>query len=194
VVDAFDRRAQWLAAGSDPPVSGLLGGFDITYATADGAEEAVVTSNSTVSRDDIDNMSRDEYDRRQNEQFAVFERLSGRVERLLERFGRPDYLPGQPYGDYQVHGDYSEYPQVVVLAENLELLRTPVVRALQDLVREFPGWQIDLMVTLRGHEDWPNMGISIRANEIVDDLQRQYFPKEFQDLTYEGARRGSVLD
>ena len=38
------------------------------------------------------------------------------------------------------------------------------------------------------------MGISIRSNEIVDDLQRQYFPKEFQDLAYEGARRGTVLD
>jgi len=42
--------------------------------------------------------------------------------------------------------------------------------------------------------DWPNMGISIRADEIIDGLQRQYFPTEFQDLAYEGARRGSVCD
>jgi hypothetical protein len=91
-----------------------------------------------------------------------------------------------------VHGDYTEYPQVVVFVDNLKLLRTPVVSALQDFIKDFPGWQIDLMVTLRGHEDWPNMGISIRANEIVDDLQRQYFPKEFQELTYQGSRRGSV--
>jgi hypothetical protein len=145
-----------------------------------------------ITRDQIDTMSRDEYDRRQSEQYVVFEDLHERVDKLLERFGRPDYLPGQPRGDYSVHGDYTEYPQVVVFVDNLKLLRTPVVSALQDFIKGFPGWQIDLMVTLRGHEDWPNMGISIRANEIVDDLQRQYFPKEFQDLTYQGARRGSV--
>ena len=38
------------------------------------------------------------------------------------------------------------------------------------------------------------MGIFIRADEIVDGLQRQYFPKEFQDLAFEGARRGSISD
>lgn len=149
---------------------------------------------NTISRKDIGTMSRDEYDRRQNAQYAIFQHLNDRVDNLMERFGRPDYMPGQPYGDYQVHGDYSEYPQVVVFVENLDLLRIQVVSALQSLVREYPGWQIDLMVTLRDHEDWPNMGISIRPDEIVDDLHREYFPKQHQDLTYEGARRGSVLD
>jgi hypothetical protein len=159
-----------------------------------GDGEVVVMKTKLVTRDDMETMSPDEYDRRQNEQYVVFEQLDDRVDKLLERFGRPDFLPGQRYGDYHVHDDYSEYPQVVVFVENLELLRTPVVDALQELVREYPGWQIDLMVTLRGHEDWPNMGISIRANEIVDDLQRQYFPKEFQNLTYDGARKGRVVD
>jgi len=135
------------------------------------------------------------YDRLHTKQYAVFERLSECVDKLLERFGRPDFLPGQPHGDYSVHGDYSEYPQVVVFIHNLELLRQPTVSALQQLVKEFPGWQIDLMVGLWDHlKDWPDMGISIRSNEIVDDLQRQYFPKEFQDLIYEGARPGNVLD
>jgi hypothetical protein len=152
-----------------------------------------VTKNSLITRDDIDRMDRNEYHRRQNEQYEVFERLCDLVESVLERFGRPDYLPGQPYGDFQVHCDYSEYPQVVVFVDNLRILLPPVVDALQQLVKEYPGWQIDLRVTTRGHEDWPSMGISIRANEIVDDLQRQYFPKEFQNLAYEGARRGSVL-
>jgi hypothetical protein len=159
-----------------------------------GDEEEEAKTTNMITRDEINTMSRDEYDRRHAEQFAVFERLRHRVKKLLERFGRPDYLPGQPHGDYQVHGDYSEYPQVVVFVENLELLRPPVVNALQQLTKDFPGWQIDLMVALRGRKDWPNMGISIRASEIVDDLRRQYFPKEFQDLAYEGARRGTVYD
>lgn len=156
--------------------------------------EAVVTKNNLITRNDIDSMSRDEYHLRQNQQFSVFEQLYPRVESLLERFGRPDFLPGQPEGDYQVHGDYSEYPQIVVFVENLGLLQPPVVDALQKFIKEYPGWQIDLMVTLRGQEDWPNMGISIRADEIVDDLQRQYLPEEFQDLVYEGARLGRVTD
>jgi hypothetical protein len=147
-----------------------------------------------ITRDDMESLSPDEYDRRQSEQYDVFEALRDRVDKLLERFGRPDFIPGLPaQGDYSVHGDYSEYPQVVVFVHNLELLRQPAVVALQGLVREFPGWQIDLMVGLWDHlKDWPNMGISIRANEIVDDLRREYFPTEFQDLAYEGARRGSV--
>jgi hypothetical protein len=159
-----------------------------------GYEKVVAMMTELITRDDMESMSREEYDRRQNEQFDVFERLCPRVDKLLERFGRPDFLPGQPYGDYHVHDDYSEYPQVVVFVENLKLMDVPVVDALQQLVKEFPGWQIDLMVTLRGHEDWPNMGISIRADEIVDDLQRQYFPPEYQNLAYEHARRGNVLD
>jgi hypothetical protein len=147
-----------------------------------------------VTQDDIGTMDRNEYDRLQNKQYAVFERLRDRVDKLLERFGRPDYLPERRFGDYQVLGDYSDYPRVVAFVDNLKLLRSPVVDALQELIKDFPGWQIDLMVTTRGHEDWPNMGISIRQNEIVDDLQRQCFPKEFQDLVYDGARRGRVID
>lgn len=164
-------------------------------ATDHGYEVAAATRIDMITRDQINSMSRDEYDRRQNEQFAVFEQLRADVKTLLECFGRPDFLPGYRHGDYAVHGDYSEYPQVVVFVHNLELLRQPVVSALQQLLEEFPGWQIDLMVGLWDHlKDWPNMGISIRANEIVDDLQRQYFPKKYQDLAYQGARRGSVLD
>jgi hypothetical protein len=158
-------------------------------------DEVAAMSSKLITRDDIDSMSRDEYDRRQNEQYAVFELLYPRVGLLLKRFGRPDFLRGQPEGDFSVHGDYSEYPQVVVFIHNLGLLRQPVVSALQQLLKEFPGWQIDLMIGLWDHlNDWPNMGISIRANEIVDDLQRQYFPKEFQDLVFEGSRRGNVCD
>lgn len=94
----------------------------------------MINSSSTISRDDIDSMSRDEYDRRQNAQYELFEILRSRVRKLLERFGRPDYLQAQqPRGDFCVHGDYSEDPQVVVFIHNLELLRQPVVSELQQL-------------------------------------------------------------
>jgi hypothetical protein len=141
-------------------------------------------------------MTRGEEERRRyREQTAVFGKLSERVESLLERFGRPDYLPGQPHGDFQVHGDYSGYPQVVVFVDNLEMLRPNIIIELQNLVKEYSGWQIEMTVALRGHDDdWPNMGLYIRPHEIIDALQRQYFPKEFRNLEYEGARRGTPYD
>ena len=84
-----------------------------------------------ITRDDMESLSPDEYDRRQSAQYKVFEALRDRVDKLLERFGRPDFMPGQPaQGDYSVHGDYSEYPQIVVFVHNLELLRHPAVVAL----------------------------------------------------------------
>jgi hypothetical protein len=148
-----------------------------------------------VTQDDIATMERNEYDRRQNEQYAIFELLRERVDKLLENFGRPDFTSGQRVGDYFVHGDYNEYPRVVVFVGNLKLLRPTVVNAVQRLVKEFPGWQVDLMVALLDRaKDWPNMGLSVRSNEIVDDLKIQYFPRDFQDLGYEGSRRGTVFD
>ena len=131
-------------------------------------------------------------DRKQAE---TFEQLYHRVDNLLERFGQPDFLPGRSQGDFAVHGDFSGYPQVVTFVHNLELLRPNVINELQRLIKEFPGWEIEVTVAVRGHDDdWPKMGLYVRPNEIIDGLQRQYFPKEFQDIEYVGARRGAAYD
>ena len=125
------------------------------------------------------------------EQVAIFERLSDRVSALLDRFGRHDSLLGP--GDYSIYGDYSDYPQVKISIGNLVLLEPHIVKRLQAIVKDFPGWEIVIAVAVPGHyDDWPDMGLYIRANEIVDGLQRQYFPKEFQGLEYEGSRRGAA--
>ena len=99
----------------------------------------------------------------------------------------------RPDGDYSVHGDYSGYPQIVVFVGNLKCCGRQSFCELQRLIKEFPGWQVEVTVAVRGH-DWPNMGLYIRPHEIIDGLQRQYFPKEFQDIAYEGARRGTAYD
>ena len=128
-------------------------------------------------------------------QAATFRRLQERIEAVLQKFGRPDYMPDQTYGDFTVHGDYSGYPQVVIFINNLEMLRPKIVAELQKLVEGYPGWQIALTVALRGHDDdWPDMGIYIRSHEIIDALQRQYFPKKFRNIEYEGARKGTAYD
>jgi hypothetical protein len=141
---------------------------------------------------------REDLDRRYHAEAEVFERLYERARDLLRHYGRPNFLPEQPQGDYTVHGDYGGCPEIVVFASSLEMLRPPVVQALQNLVREFPGWQVTVTVAVRGRYDgWPNMGLYIRPFEIVDGLQRQLFPKEFQDLDFgglEGVRRGNMFD
>ena len=75
------------------------------------------------------------------------------------------------------------------------MLRPTVIAELQRLIKQFPGWEIEVTVAVRGHyDDWPRMGLYIRPHEIIDGLQRQYFPKEFQNIEYAGARRGTAYD
>lgn len=142
-------------------------------------------------RSDMSELSED---RRYSAEARVFDRLYPRVEKLLEGFGRPKYLPGKPPGDFTVHGDYSGHPQVVVFVSNLEILRPVIIGDLQGLIKDYPGWQISVTVAMSEHRDWPPMGLYIRPHEIIDGLQRQYFPKEFQNIEYEGAKRGTAYD
>ena len=128
-------------------------------------------------------------ERRYDQQFEIFERLRVRIDDFLEQFGRPDSL--SELGDYSAHADFRQTPQVKVSISNLELLRPFIVYQLQEIVKDFPGWEIVVAVEPEDHlEDWPAMGLYIRPHEIVDGLQRQYFPKEFQDICYPESRTG----
>jgi hypothetical protein len=131
-----------------------------------------------------------EEERRYDEEFDKFERLRGRIDKLLEQYGKPDTLNG--LGDYSAHDDFRQSAQVKVCVGNLKLLQPSIVYQLQKIVRDFPGWEIVYSVAVDGHfDDWPNMGLYVRPNEIVDTLQRQYFPTEFQDISYRGSRRAA---
>ncbi len=117
-----------------------------------------------------------EEERRYDEQFEIFERLRIRIDYLMERHGRPDSLSG--LGDYCAHDDFRQSPQVKVSIGNLELLRPFIVYQLQEIVKDFPGWEIVVAVAPEDHlEDWPSMGLYIRPHEIIDGLQRRYFPE-----------------
>jgi len=132
-------------------------------------------------------------DRNRAEKIAIFEQLRHRVDAILEKYGRPDSLSRQ--GDYTVHGDYNGHPQVIAFIGKLDMLRSAVISELHRLIKEFPGWEIEVTVAVREHyDDWPNMGLYIRPHEIIDGLQREYLPKEFQNIAYEGARRGTAYD
>jgi hypothetical protein len=135
-------------------------------------------------------MTRTKEDRRLLDEF---DRLRHQVDGVLAKYGLPDTLSKR--GDYTVHGDYNGHPQVVAFIGKLDMLRPAIVKELQHVVKEFPGWEIEITVAVRGHyQDWPNMGLYIRPHEIIDGLQRQYFPKEFQNIRYDGARQGTAYD
>ncbi|MEJ0078198.1 MAG: hypothetical protein WDO17_22710 [Alphaproteobacteria bacterium] len=135
-------------------------------------------------------MTTDE-DRLHEERLRTFDRLEKVIEQFMSQFGRPDFEGGR-LGDFDVIGDYWGYPQVKVGIHDLALLRPDIVKGLQRIIADFPEWEIVYTVAVRGHYgDWPDMGLYIRAQEIIDTLQRQYFPKEFQTIRYEGSRRAA---
>ncbi len=137
------------------------------------------------------NTSKDE-DSRYEQQLKIFGRLIDRINTLLKRYGEHDLL--KP-GDYSIYDDYWGYPQVKVSINNLELLQPSIIEGLQTIVKAYPAWEIVVAVAVRGHyNDWREMGLYIRPHEIIDGLQRQYFPKEFQDIEYQGARHGTAYD
>ena len=69
------------------------------------------------------------------------------------------------------------------------MLSSSIVGRMQACLMDHPDWEIVVDVSLeRYRQSWPTMGLIIRAHEIVDTLQRQYFPPEFQGLKYEGQR------
>jgi hypothetical protein len=136
-----------------------------------------------------------ERDQIYNRQLDIFEQLYAQVKEAMRGFGQPDFLPQQDHGDYAVHGDYGGYPEVVIFVHNFALLRPSVINDLQQLIKEYPGWQITVTVVPWDRPwDWPNMGLYVRPHEIIDGLQRQYFPAEFQNIAYDGARRGTADD
>lgn len=102
-----------------------------------------------------------------HERVATFEALYERVGQVLQPFGIPDSLTR--HGDYTVEADYLGTSEIVVFVGNLSMLQANIVDRLRGVIKEFPGWQIVMTVTVRGHyEDWPNMGLYIRPDEIID--------------------------
>jgi hypothetical protein len=76
------------------------------------------------------------------------------------------------------------------------MLDPKIVNALRLLLREFAGWEIVIAIYVRPPEgdSWPDMGLIIREHEIIDGLQRQYFPPEYRSIQYEGSRVGTDRD
>lgn len=130
---------------------------------------------------------------RYQQQVKTFDKLCERIGRVLDPYGR--HATFFVVGDYSIYDDYWGYPQVKVTFKTLKLLAPPIIKRLQDALEDFPGWEIVVALYIRGGgEDWPDMGLIIRGHEIIDGLQRQYFPAEWRGVAYEGSRPGTEFD
>jgi hypothetical protein len=112
-----------------------------------------------------------------------------RIYKLLQGFGTPNSL-GE--GDYWVFDDNWGIHQHKVEINNLDMLEPRIIKSLQALLRHYPGWEIVVAIDITGKENqWPPMGLILRRHEIIDGLQRSYFPPQYQSIHYDGSRPGT---
>lgn len=128
------------------------------------------------------------------EQFTDQERAWGvlyaRIEKTMRRYGKSNFV-GE--ADYWLLDDNWGPTQHKLYVNNLKMLEPTIIKSLQACLTDFPDWEIVVAVDVGGiGEPWPPMGLIVRPHEIVDGLQRQYFPKEFQGIKYEGSQPGAV--
>jgi hypothetical protein len=100
----------------------------------------------------------------------------------LSRFGEDNAFGA---GDFWVRDDQWGAIEQVVFVFNLDLFTAPIVSDIQRMLADFPDWTVLLVVDVVGKEkEWPRMGITVRRDEIIDDLRREYLPERLQQLRF----------
>jgi hypothetical protein len=120
--------------------------------------------------------------RQYRQQRKEWKKLYAAIADVLAPLGREDNFGKADY--WILDEDWGNRGQKVLI-NNLGLLRPDIVQSLQTLLRDFPEWHIALAVDIRGKElDWPDMGLTLTASGIEDELDRNYLPTEFQNYSY----------
>ena len=97
----------------------------------------------------------------------------------LPRFGTEDWL-GE--ADYWILGDNYGFRSNKICIHRFSFLTTSMIATLREIVARHDNWEILVAIDIPGKEEWPPMGVYIRAHEIVDQPQREYFPPEYRDV------------
>jgi hypothetical protein len=117
--------------------------------------------------------------------------LYQRLKLMLQRYGESDRQRRHNY--YIVDENYGRYEHQIVM-HKLHMLRPEIIKSLQAMLVGNPDWEISIAAAPPEKGDvWPEMELTLRDNEIIDGLKREYFPEEYRDLAYEGARPPKVL-
>ena len=125
-------------------------------------------------------------------QEMVWSALYDRIRAVLIPFGTKDHFGN---ADYLLEDDNYGHRRHIIEIHKLRMLDPALVRMLRMLLDKLPDWEIVIAVDVPGTENsWPRMGLIIRKSEIVDGLQRELFPPEFQKMVFEGSRPGTGYD
>jgi hypothetical protein len=117
--------------------------------------------------------------------------LRDRLKPVLEQFGSEDSWDSElktVLNDYYFMEDNwgGNYHKVEI--HNLRMLKPEVIKSIQGLLHDHPKWHVFIQVDVPGTEEaWPNMSLFVYADKVVDGLERDYLPEEFQGLVYEGS-------
>ena len=121
-----------------------------------------------------------------------WEVLFVKIQEALSPFGEHWDLETKK-GDYWLVDDNWRNFQHRLQMQNLALLEPVVITTLQKVLEGYPDWQIAVSPDPPTKGQWPGMGLIIRYDEIIDELKREYLPKEYQNLNYPGARRPTSI-
>lgn len=125
-------------------------------------------------------------------QVSIWDSLYEQVTGLLAQYGKEDSV-GK--GDYWVNEDNYGWRRIIIEVQDLKMLTPEIVSSLRSFLTDLPDWEIVAAINPPDKKGiWPIMGLTIRKHEIIDGLQRQYFPAEFHNLKYEGSRPGTGYD
>lgn len=129
-----------------------------------------------------------EPDKQQKEWTLIYKAIA----RTLEPFGKDDAF-GE--GDYLLVDENWGNHQHKIEVQNLNIIEPKIIKLLQAILQPFPAWEIIVGIDTSSHEAaGPAMGLTVRHYEIIDGLQRQYLPAQFQKIQYEGSRPGTDRD
>lgn len=116
------------------------------------------------------------------QQGAIWELLYEQVGEVLRGYGVENYLGA---ADYWVLDDNYGFKSINIALHKLSMLQQTLIASLQSLLSFYPDWEIKVSIDIPGKEkSWPEMGLIIRAREIVDQLQRQFLPEELKEVRF----------
>ena len=111
---------------------------------------------------------------------------------FLKLYGKEDACGD---GDYWIVDDNYGWQRHTIDVFDLKMFDVVIVKGLRRLLQNIPNWDIVLVLDTPGvGKTMPPMGVTIRRNEIIDGLQRQYLPARFRDFKIPGSRPGTGYD
>ena len=112
--------------------------------------------------------------------------LYERTKRVLETYGADD----EAGGDYFVIDLVPNENVQMVEMHRLHMLRPQIIKTLHQVLADFPDWEMEVFVISPEEKVIldPDSGLILRADGIIDALDRSSLPEKYRDFVYEGSR------